>query len=41
MATVDPATEALQNFLGCDVFFAACWVSQDIEEILRDLIYTS
>lgn len=38
MTSVYPATKALQNLLRRDVFFAASWIGQSIEEILRYLI---
>lgn len=37
MATINPATKALQNLLGCDFIFGGCRVGQDIKEVFRDL----
>lgn len=38
MTPIHPAAKALQNLLRSDVFFAASWVGQSIEEILGYLI---
>lgn len=38
MTSVDSAAKALQNLLRSDVFFAASWIGQSIEEILRYLM---
>lgn len=38
VTSIYPAAKALQNLLRSDVFFAASWIGQSIEEILRYLI---